>query len=179
MNKIATFCFMIMLSTTAFSQENSDEDLIKTIQALSNYSVIVDDTEIQYITIIDLNRKTKRIRITETLDYSVKYIEKTMSFYIDDINRDSMKCILIKNESTGKFTVDVELSTLNNGVEYSEIVFEKGKESTEVSDLDSTDLVKLDASGNTMSKKSAKKYVNSFMKLLDIDHVIQETGSSN
>ena len=179
MKKILVLCLLVLLSNSAFSQKNSDEDLMNTIQALSNYSTVIDGVEIQYITTVDLNRKTKLFRITETQDYSIKYVERTISFYIDDINKNSMVCIIKKEMPDRKFSINVELSTLNNGVEYSEIIFEKGKEAINVSDLNSTDKVVLNASGNSMSKKSAKKYVNSFMELLGIDHVIEEKSTSD
>jgi len=179
MKKIVIVYLLVLLSNFALSQENNDQDLISTIETLSNYSKVIENTEIQYITSINLNRNTNLLRITETQDYSIKYVERTISFYINDVNKNNMICIIEKKKSNREYLINVELSTLNNGVEYSEIVYEKGKEAIDVSDLNSRDKIVLNASGNSMSKKSAKKYVNSIMELLDIDHVIEEKSSSD
>ncbi len=168
MEKIITLSLFILIPFFSFSQEKTEDELIDIIEELSIYSVVVDGTEIQYFTNIDLNKKTGRIKITDTQDFSVKYIETVISFYLGDIDKNSMNYKLRENEDSDIFNILLEISTLNNSVEYSEIIFENGKEYTRVSDINSSDLIRLSANGKTMSKDLAKKYINSWMELLNI-----------
>ena len=131
--------------------------------------MVVDGTEIQYFTDIDLNKKTGRIKITDTQDFSVKYIETVISFYLGDIDKNSMNYKLTEKEDSDIFNIFFEISTLNNTVEYSEIIFENGKEHTRVSDINSSAIIRLSANGKAMSKDLAQKYINSWMELLNIN----------
>ena len=169
MEKIITLYLIILIPFCSFSQEKTVDELIDIIEELSSYSMVVDGTEIQYFTNIDLNKKTGRFKITDTQDFSVKYIETVISFYLGDIDKNSMNYKLTENEDSDIFKVFFEISTLNNSVEYSEVIFENGKESTRVSDVNSSDLIRLSANGKTMSKDLAQKYINSWMKLLNIN----------
>ena len=169
MKKIITLYLIILIPFFSFSQEKTVDELIDIIEELSSYSVVVDGTEIQYFTNIDLNKKTGRIKITDTQDFSVKYIETVISFYLGDIDKNSMNYKLTENEDSDIFNIFFEISTLNNSVEYSEVIFENGKEYTRVSDVNSSDLIRLSANGKSMSKDLTKKYINSWMELLNIN----------
>ena len=169
MKKIITLSLFVLIPFFAFSQEKTVDELIDIIEELSSYSVVLDGTEIQYFTKIDLNKKTGRFKITDTQDFSVRYIETVISFYLGDIDKNSMNYKLTENEDSDIFKILFEISTLNNSVEYSEIIFENGKEYTRVSDINSSDLIRLRANGKAMSKDLAKKYINSWMELLNIN----------
>jgi hypothetical protein len=169
MEKIIMLSLFVLVPFFSFSQEKTVDELIDIIEELSSYSVVVDGTEIQYFTNIDLNKKTGRIKITDTQDFSVKYIETVISFYLGDIDKNSMNYKLTENEDSDIFKIFLEISTLNNSVEYSEVIFVNGKEYTRVSDVNSSDLIRLRANGKTMSKDLAKNYINSWMELLNIN----------
>lgn len=167
MKKIVAFTFFILISFFSISQEKSNDTLNSIIEELSNYSVMIDGAEVQYLTNIDLNTKTGRIKITDTKDYSIKYIETVISFYLKDLDLESLKYRITETDD-GKFGIMFEISTLNNTVEYSEVIFEGGKEYTRVSEINSSDLIRMTANGKTMSMDSAQKYVDSWMELLGI-----------
>jgi hypothetical protein len=168
MKKIITTAFIIVLPFFSYAQEKTDNNLIPIIEDLSSYSVVVDGTEVQYFTDIKLNIKTGRIKIIDTQDYSVKYIETITSFNLEDIDNESVAYEIIKSEVEDEFLINFEISTLNNSVEYSEVVFENGKEYTRVSDSNSSDLIRLSANGKAMSRELAQKYVDSWMEFLGI-----------
>jgi len=169
MIKIIRLALFIFIPFLSFSQEKTENELIDIIEELSSYSMVVNGAEIQYFTDINLNKKTGRIKITDTQDFSVKYIETVISFYLGDIDKNSMNYKLTENEDSDIFNIFFEISTLNNSVEYSEVIFENGKEFTRVSDVNSSDLISLRANGKTMSKDLAQKYLNSWMELLNIN----------
>jgi hypothetical protein len=168
MKKIITTAFIILLPFFSYAQEKTDNNLIPIIEDLSSYSVVVDGTEVQYFTDIKLNIKTGRIKIIDTQDYSVKYIETITSFNLEDIDNESVAYEIIKSEVEDEFLINFEISTLNNSVEYSEVVFENGKEYTRVSDSNSSDLIRLSANGKAMSRELAQKYADSWMEFLGI-----------
>lgn len=167
MKRIVALTFFILISFFSISQEKSNDSLNSIIEELSNYSVMIDGTEVQYLTNIDLNSKTGRIKVTDTKDYSIKYIETVISFYLKDLDLESLEYRITETDD-GKFGIMFEISTLNNTVEYSEVIFENGKEYTRVSETDSSDLIRMTANGKTMSQESAQKYVDSWMELLGL-----------
>ncbi len=168
MKKIIALFFTILIPFFSNSQEKTDDDLVGIIEELSNYSDVIDGAEIQYFTNVDLNKKTGRIKITDTHDYSAKYVETVISFNLEDIDLRSVKYQLTKNNDNDYYGIMFEISTLNNSVEYSEVIFENGKEYTRVSETNSSDLIRLSANGKAMSKDLARKYINSWMELLGI-----------
>jgi hypothetical protein len=169
MKKIITLSSFILITFFSFSQDKTVDELIDIIEELSSYSMVVDGTEIQYFTNIDLNKKTGRIKITDTQDFSVKYIETVTSFYLGDIDKNSMNYKLTENEDNDEVKIAFEISTLNNTVEYSEVIFENGQEYTRVSEVNSNDRIILRANGKAMSKNSVQKFINSWMELLNIN----------
>jgi hypothetical protein len=168
MKNIVALFSIVLIPFFSISQEKKDDQLIDIIEELSNYTVVIDGAEIQYFTNIGLNKKTGRIKVTDTQDYSAKYVETVISFYLEDINHRSVKYKLTKNDDDDNFTILFEILTKNNSVEYSEIVFENGKEKTRVSETNSSDLIRLSANGKAMSKDLAQKYINSWMELIGI-----------
>jgi len=168
MKKIIALFFTILIPFLSVSQEKTDDDLVGIIEELSNYSDVIDGTEIEYFTNVDLNKKTGRIKITDTHDYSAKYVETVISFNLEDIDLRSVKYQLTKNDDNDYYVIMFEISTLNNSVEYSEVIFKNGKEYTRVSETNSSDLIRLSANGKAMPKDLARKYINSWMKLLGI-----------
>ncbi len=169
MKKIITLSLFILITFFSFSQDKTVDELIDIIEELSSYSMVVDGTEIQYFTNIDLNKKTGRIKITDTQDFSVKYIENVTSFYLGDIDKNSMNYKLTENEDNDEVKIAFKISTLNNTVEYSEVIFENGQEHTRVSEVNSSDRIILRANEKAMSKNSVQKYINSWMELLNIN----------
>ena len=168
MKKIIALFFTILIPFFSNSQEKTDDDLVGFIEELSNYSDMVDGAEIQYFTNVDLNKKTGRIKITDTHDYSAKYVETVTSFNLEDIDLRSVKYQLTKKDDNDCYVILFEISTLNNSVEYSEVIFENGKEYTRVSETNSSDLIRLSANGKAMTQDLAQKYINSWMELLVI-----------
>ena len=168
MEKISTLFLLVLIPLFSFSQEKTEDELIDIIEELSIYSAVVGGTEIQYFTNIDLNKKSGRIKITDTQDFSVKYIETVISFNLNDIDKNSLNYKLTENEDNDEVKITFEITTLNNTVEYSEVVFENGQENTRVSEVNSSDRIILRANGKVMSKNSAQKYINSWMELLNI-----------
>ena len=170
MKQIITVTLLILIPLLSFTQEKTDKNkiLIADIEDLSKYSDTVNGSEIQYFTNIFLNSKTGRMKLTDIHDYSVKYIENTISFNLGDIDEKSVKHSIRKNEYDDNFTVLIEISTLNNSVEYSRVVYESGKELIDVSEANSNDAVRLTANGKSMSEDLAQKYLNSWFELLGI-----------
>ena len=174
LGKISIDGNILTIHNNSSNQNTTNYNPLKFIDEVSNFTEVFAGNKMVHSSKINFDKSNGKVSIFEKSDYGKKIDTRQLNFYTDDIIKTGAN-YSISEIGDGQFSVFLEISTKSKSVEWIDFDVERGKEYLSITDKKYIDKIRVFANGNLLSFYLAKKYIDNWAALLDLENLIDKS----